>query len=231
MRNKKMKVQNRWRNAAMIFAGMLTGSYLLGFFHPPAAVQAMTAVMLMAAWLLSQDSRRSVSDYWSDSSELAAIIHDRLIHHGCSVAAAESITGGLLSGTLLTHGGSSAFLKEGVVTYCDAAKEQRLGVSPFILRTCSAVSRQCAESMALGVRRYAGADIGLSTTGYAGPATASEEVGLVYVAVAIGEQVFAEEKRYDYKKLGRDGIRWSVVHDALLLLLEHLPVPSASDHN
>ena len=110
---------------------------------------------------------------------------EKLIEKNITVAAAESCTGGLLSSAFVDIPGSSAVLLEGVVTYSNEAKV-RLGVDKETLILHGAVSEEVALLMAKAVKKRAGATIGLSTTGIAGPGGGSDEkpVGLVYTAIA-----------------------------------------------
>src|SRR5438105_14096826 len=103
-----------------------------------------------------------------------------------TLAVAEGDTGGLLLERLTAVAGSSAVVLGGVVAYHDGLKRGLLEVSDDVLRERGAVSAETAEAMAGGVRRLVGADVGVATTGIAGPggATASKPVGLAYVAVA-----------------------------------------------
>ena len=71
---------------------------------------------------------------------------------------------------------------EGDVTYANEAKMGSLGVRAETLETYTAVSRECAKEMAAGMRKKAGTDYALATTGYAGPD--GDQVGLVYVSLA-----------------------------------------------
>ncbi|MDO4493125.1 MAG: nicotinamide-nucleotide amidohydrolase family protein [Clostridia bacterium] len=105
---------------------------------------------------------------------------------GKTIACAESCTGGLLTSAFVDIPGSSAFLIEGAVTYANDAKMRRLGVKRETLETVGAVSAECAKQMAEGIRREAGTDLGVSTTGIAGPdgGTAEKPVGLVYLGIA-----------------------------------------------
>jgi len=76
------------------------------------------------------------------------------------------------------------------VSYANALKTVYLAVSPDLLQSNGAVSREVAEEMAVGVRSKSGADIGLAVTGIAGPDGGSEEkpVGTVYIAIATSEE-------------------------------------------
>ena len=101
------------------------------------------------------------------------------------IATAESCTGGLISERITRVSGSSAVFDCGVCSYANHIKEQLLGVSCKTLSTLGAVSAETAIQMARGAKRISGADIGVSTTGIAGPTggTAEKPVGLVYLGV------------------------------------------------
>lgn len=104
---------------------------------------------------------------------------------GCTIAAAESCTGGMVSAAVTAVPGASAVFPGGVVSYACSAKEQLLGVNPETLRQYTAVSAPVARGMAEGVRALFAADYGLSVTGYAGPdGGPGEPVGTVYIGVA-----------------------------------------------
>ena len=87
--------------------------------------------------------------------------------------------------------GSSAYFMEGDVTYSNEAKMASLGVKPETLDKYTAVSRECAQEMAAGMRLKAGTDYALATTGYAGPD--GEQVGLVFVSLASKDGVEVKE--------------------------------------
>jgi PncC family amidohydrolase len=114
---------------------------------------------------------------------------------GLTIAVAEGDTGGLLLERLTAVPGSSAVVRGGVVAYHDDLKRSLLGVGEEVLRSSGAVSAEAAEAMARGVRELSGAEIGLATTGIAGPggATATKAVGLAYVAVAQQGSVVVRE--------------------------------------
>jgi nicotinamide-nucleotide amidase len=124
--------------------------------------------------------------YGIDNEELEEIIGRLLTSRGLRIAVAESCTGGLIANRLTNVSGSSAYFERGVVTYSNRSKVEMLGVPESLLKEHGAVSREVAEAMALGIRRVAGTDIGLSTTGIAGPTGGTEEkpVGLLWIGHA-----------------------------------------------
>ena len=111
----------------------------------------------------------------------------KLLEKQYTVTTAESCTGGLLAGRILNVPGASSVYNEGHITYSNEAKERLLGVSHETLVRYGAVSRQTAEEMARGAAKTAKAEIGLSTTGIAGPGGGTKEkpVGLIYVGCCI----------------------------------------------
>jgi nicotinamide-nucleotide amidase len=117
--------------------------------------------------------------------------------------------------------GSSTYFTEGVVTYSNEAKTRLLGVPPELIEAHGAVSAEVAEAMAVGVKRRAGTDFGLSVTGVAGPGGGTEEkpVGLVYVALA-------DDAHTEHKRLMLPGdrhlIRWRSSQFALDILRRRL---------
>lgn len=127
--------------------------------------------------------------------KMEEVVGLRLAVSGFTVATAESCTGGLVAHRLTEVPGSSKYFMEGVVTYSNEAKTRLLGVPRELIEAHGAVSAEVAEAMAVGVKRRAGTDFGLSVTGIAGPGGGSEEkpVGLVYVALA--DDAHTEHKR------------------------------------
>lgn len=140
---------------------------------------------------------------------------------GYTITTAESCTGGLLAGRILNVAGASAVYNEGHITYSNEAKERLLGVAHETLEQYGAVSQQTAAEMAEGAARVANANVGLSTTGIAGPGggTSEKPVGLVYVGCCINGEVTVEECRFTGN---REENRASAVEAALNLLLKML---------
>ena len=135
--------------------------------------------------------------YGEGDACMADIILRKLESHGHTLAIAESCTGGLLTSAFVDIPGSSKVLREGAITYSNAAKTARLGVPEDLLVAYGAVSPQTAAAMAEGIAKTSGAAIGISTTGIAGPegGTADKPVGLVYVGLYIEGSTQTKELR------------------------------------
>ena len=112
---------------------------------------------------------------------------------GKTLAVAESCTGGLISSKIVEISGSSDVLKLGVVSYSNKAKQHILNVSELSLKKYGAVSLTVAKEMAFQVRKISNCDVGVSTTGVAGPTGGTKEkpVGLVYVGISTKEETKA----------------------------------------
>lgn len=106
-----------------------------------------------------------------------------------TLASAESCTGGLVAKMITDVAGCSDVFEGGVVSYSNNVKMKLLGVKPETLEKHGAVSGETAKEMALGVRLACMADIGVSTTGIAGPTggTAEKPVGTVYIGISFGD--------------------------------------------
>lgn len=136
---------------------------------------------------------------------LAEAVSEELDRAGKTLAMAESVTGGLIGHMLVDVPGISRFFLLDVVAYGNAAKVRQLGVPAKQIEEHGAVSPQVARSMAEGARSLAQADVGLSSTGIAGPAggTAEKPVGLVYIALAVAG-------RTQVQRLELRGDRWRI---------------------
>ncbi len=120
-----------------------------------------------------------------DDQGMEAGVGELLRQRGLTLAIAESCTGGLIANRITDVPGASDYFLAGIVSYANQAKMDVLGVPEAVLAEHGAVSQECAEAMARGVRRVAGSDYGIATTGVAGPGGGTEEkpVGLVYIAL------------------------------------------------
>jgi nicotinamide-nucleotide amidase len=146
------------------------------------------------------------------------------IARGVTVATAESLTAGMVSAVLADTPGASAMLQGGVVSYQNQVKAGVLGVPQDLLDAVGAVDGKVAEAMADGARRICGADVGVSTTGVAGPEPhGGKAVGSVFIGIATADGAEA----YGYSFAGtRAEIRALACAAALERLLEALPAES-----
>lgn len=118
--------------------------------------------------------------------ELPARLVDALAAKKLRIATAESCTGGMISAAITSVSGASGVFDCGVCSYANFIKNKVVNVKEETLATYGAVSERTAAEMARGVRLLSGADIGVSTTGIAGPlgGTPYKPVGLVYVGIS-----------------------------------------------
>ena len=127
-------------------------------------------------------------------NELAIVLGKKLLEQHKTLAFAESCTGGLASSLVTDIAGSSEYLVGSAVTYTNEAKHKLLEVQETTLTSYGAVSEQTACEMAQCVRKLFGSDFGVGITGNAGPGgSEGKPVGLVYIAVATGEEVYCKE--------------------------------------
>ncbi|NLK08129.1 MAG: competence/damage-inducible protein A [Firmicutes bacterium] len=141
--------------------------------------------------------------YGYGEAGMETVVGNLLINKGQTIAVAESCTGGLISNLLTNVPGSSDYYMQGAVTYSNLAKETVLGVDPRLIEDYGAVSEQTAKAMALGVRQWAGTDIGLGITGIAGPGggTSAKPVGLVYFSLSSSEKEIVDKRVFSGDRL------------------------------
>src|SRR5690606_22725485 len=122
---------------------------------------------------------------------MEAVVGAMLVERGETLAVAESLTGGLLASRLVAVAGASEWFRGGVVAYDSEVKYEVLGV-----REGPVVCEEAAMQMADGARRVLGADVGIATTGVAGPVEQEDQpVGTVWLGLAVGDDVSAFELR------------------------------------
>src|SRR3712207_3495793 len=100
---------------------------------------------------------------------MAAEVVRNLAEQGLTLATAESLTGGGVGTALTSVPGSSAVYVGGVISYATRVKVDLLEVPIEIVHGDGVISAPCARAMASGVRRLLGTDLGVATTGVAGP--------------------------------------------------------------
>ncbi len=143
------------------------------------------------------------------------------LERGVTVAAAESLTGGLIGSSMCSVPGASAAYLGGAVTYVNPVKEKLLGVDAQVLETDGAVSESCACQMADGMRNAVGCDIAVSATGVAGPTGAEpgKPVGTVWIGVASVRGNRAVEHHFEGD---RASVREQAAKAALDLMVEEI---------
>ena len=138
-----------------------------------------------------------ISDYiYGQNDDLLEELVGKLLREkNLTLSAAESCSGGIISGRITDIAGSSDYFIGSVISYANEVKENILQVNPEVLRDKGAVSSEVAVEMAEGVRKLLKTDIGISATGIAGPTGGSNEkpVGLIYIAISIGNKTYSKE--------------------------------------
>lgn len=165
-----------------------------------------------AAWKLIDDMEheilKRIGEYFYGYGETS--LHEQLMNllkeKQLTIAAAESLTGGLFCEQLTQFPGASKIVRGGVVCYTNEIKQHVLGVKEETLKTAGAVSGDCAKQMAEKVKKLMNASIGISFTGVAGPEPSEgKSVGTVYIGVQFESD---PAKVYELHLSGsRDGIR------------------------
>jgi nicotinamide-nucleotide amidase len=161
-----------------------------------------------------------VTDPVPTSSGDPAVAVSLLLDRGWTIGAAESLTGGLVCAALTSVPGSSDTVRGGVVSYATDVKADLLGVDRGRLAEVGAVDALVAAQMASGVRRLLGTDVGVATTGVAGPGpSAGVPAGTVHVAVS---GPWSEHPTTRELRLGgdREAVRTATVAAVLDLLVE-----------
>jgi PncC family amidohydrolase len=144
-----------------------------------------------------------------------------MVSKALKLSLAESCTGGLIASRITDIAGSSEYFETGLVTYSNESKTRFLGVPAGLLMDYGAVSREVADSMAEGVRRATGSDVGLSVTGIAGPGggTEAKPVGTVFIGLSWDGGSIVEERHFQGNRLA---IREQTCRAALQLVIDHL---------
>ena len=149
-------------------------------------------------------------------------IINKLIKKKLTISVAESCTGGLLSSTITSIGGSSKIFTLGLVSYSNKSKINILKVPKKIIKKYGAVSEHVCIAMVKNVSKISKTNMSVSITGIAGPsgATKKKPVGLVYIGVKKGNKIMF--KKYLFKNKGRSYIQKTTVNKSLKLILSLL---------
>ena len=156
-----------------------------------------------------------------EDKPIEQVVGELLKQKACTIATAESCTGGRLAAALNAQPGSSVFYRGSVVAYANEVKEQVLGVAHDTLVQHGAVSEQIVCQMAEGVRRLMHTDYAIATSGIAGPdgGTKEKPVGTVWIAWATPKGIVAECHHFGAARL-REQITQRAVTTALVRLIQ-----------
>ncbi|HIH97242.1 MAG TPA: CinA family protein [Thermoplasmata archaeon] len=156
--------------------------------------------------------------------ELLLHVSEILKSKKLTVSTAESCTGGMLSSLITDISGSSTYFNRGIIAYNNEAKIELLGVKAETLRRWGAVSEQVAKEMAEGIKKQAATDIGISTTGIAGPLGGSAEkpVGLVFVAGSYKGEVEVEKHKFESDRFGNKELACEAALELILSIAKKL---------
>jgi nicotinamide-nucleotide amidase len=178
-------------------------------------------ICLVAPAQLETQIRSILGRHALEGNSLARTFGELLKTQGLTCAAAESCTGGLISHIITQVPGSSEFFLGSLVSYSNEVKVNVLEVSREDIERFGAVSEQVARAMLKGVLRLTGADVGMATTGIAGPDGGSDEkpVGTVWICVGTAEHQEARMMRFSFD---RDGNKMISAKTALFMLRNHI---------
>ena len=138
--------------------------------------------------------------YGYNDETLEQAVGKLLLEHGMTLGTMESFTGGLIAHNLTNVPGSSKWFNGGIVAYQNELKQQ-MGVPAEIIAQHGAVSAQCAAAMATAARQRTGANIGIGTTGVAGPdEQEGKAAGTVFLGIDLDGQVRTIEQFYKYPR-------------------------------
>lgn len=146
---------------------------------------------------------------------------EKLTQKKLTIATAESCTGGLIAHTLTNISGSSNYYKRGIISYSNQAKIELLDVKEETLKKHGAVSQETAYEMAEGIRKKSKVDIGISSTGIAGPTGGTKEkpVGLVYIGISTKNKTKVKKHIFKGNRLEN---KENTVNAALDLIIKNL---------
>ncbi len=141
--------------------------------------------------------------YSTDEESLEEVVSNILIDNKITISTAESCTGGKIGDRLTNISGISSVYAGGVIAYSNDQKINILNVKKEILEEYGAVSEETAISMAIGIQKKFSTDIGISTTGIAGPGggTNKKPVGLVYIGFAYKDILRAYKFNFSHDRI------------------------------
>lgn len=159
---------------------------------------------------------------WGKSEDTPAqVLLNLLKEKGLQLSVAESCTGGLAQKMITDVPGASESFLGGVVSYSNSLKQSLLDVSSKTLLEHGAVSEQCAQEMAQGIKNLTKSDVGISVTGVAGPdgGTREKPVGTVCFGFSDLQGTWSITHAFNGD---RESIRFKAAEFVLLTLIRHL---------
>lgn len=163
---------------------------------------------------------------WTEDP-LEVVVGSELTALNLTLSVAESCTGGYLSHLITSVPGSSAYFMGSVIAYASTTKIKELDVLPETLRQYGAVSKQTIEEMASGVRQRFGTDIGVATSGVAGPGggTPEKPVGTVWIAYADKRSVTTKKLQLSQDRLVNIKLTATAVLNMIRQNIQHGEMP------
>lgn len=177
----------------------------------------------MAILITDKDYLEIMKDY--EATAVEEVFVKLLAEKGLKAATAESCTGGMVSEKITNVSGASNVFDCGVCSYSNEIKNKILGVNKETLNSLGAVSEETASLMAVGIKNLANSQIGISTTGIAGPTggTPEKPVGLVYIALAFADSTTIYRAELCNSKMHtRQQVRTMAANLALALTIKNL---------
>ena len=150
---------------------------------------------------------------------------DLLKRNNQTLVTAESLTGGLIASKITSFPGASTIFWGGFVTYTNASKSSILEIPLDFINGYGAVSKEVAIAMAEGALRKSGATFSISVTGYAGPDSDRDMLGVVFIAVASKNSKSHIVEKYRFSG-SREDVRRETVDAALSLLTQFIVMES-----
>jgi nicotinamide-nucleotide amidase len=137
-------------------------------------------------------------EYGKEPDSLEKIVAELLVQKNKTLALAESCTGGYISHLITSIPGSSTFYRGGIIPYHNTHKNELLGVENIIFEKSGAVSEECVNEMASGVKNKFNADYSIAVSGIAGPSGGTDEkpVGMVWIAIATPNEIITEKFQF-----------------------------------
>lgn len=194
---------------ADIFKGIEFDGYNIGYYFNKEGWVEIHVTRIFESQdkidLLSLPVTRQIIDifnknniFWTEDKPLSSIVYSLLKNKNLTVSFAESMTGGLVSGDMVSNPGVSEIFKGGVVAYTNEIKYTVLGVKNTTLKEYGAVSPQTAEEMVKGLKNIFNTNIAVSITGVAGPESDEDDrpVGLVYFGFMFDNELTIKRENF-----------------------------------